>query len=242
MSEVGEKVVSVVVQHIDAIFRYFASGFVALFVFQMFYGQRAAEIVRLLDKDALVVLIIVAATTGMLLYAVHASVIMRLFFWPPIVWTHMRLASAKLEKHEKTMPSDPSQDTEDTVQKKRCEWRATCVIDIEAAKIAMELFDQGDRSLIWAMRTLDMQRWKRRSSELREVAIMQKEMDSWAAQIKFLYCSAYPLILIPASTFFCEPHQSHHASLALIVGCFLLVAAMISDWKLTAREILCWKS
>jgi len=90
------------------------------------------------------------------------------------------------------------------------------------------------------MYNLATQRWLRRASQQPDTQALQREMDKWAAMLNFLYCSSYPVILV-AICVFKESGPGPKFWSVLGMGMFLLLCALISDYRLTGREFRTWK-
>lgn len=88
---------------------------------------------------------------------------------------------------------------------------------------------------------LDTQRWKRRASDDEEIKSVQKELDKWGAFLNFLYCSSYATILVPIFIrwFRSEQTQGYWWKVS-VFGSFILIFALISEWRETNREF--WAS
>lgn len=90
------------------------------------------------------------------------------------------------------------------------------------------------------MYNLATQRWLRRASQESDTLTLQREMDRWAAMLNFLYCSSYPIILVSIWVFK-EYGLSPKFWYILGTGIFILLCALISDYRLTGREFRTWK-
>ncbi|WAC08902.1 MAG: hypothetical protein OS130_06895 [Thermodesulfobacteriota bacterium] len=85
---------------------------------------------------------------------------------------------------------------------------------------------------------LDSQRLLRRAAPDKEVGSIQIEIDKWASMLNFLYCSSYFMIIVPL--YFCWFRNcSFQGNLRLIfyAGLFVLVCSLISECRITNREI-----
>jgi hypothetical protein len=60
--------------------------------------------------------------------------------------------------------------------------------------------------------------------------------EAWAAQIHFLYCSAFGIIFALVLVYFFNPSPNYIKPLRWI-ALFLFVAAFVSDWRLTNLQI-----
>jgi hypothetical protein len=85
---------------------------------------------------------------------------------------------------------------------------------------------------------LDSQRLLRRASPEEEVKSIQMEIDKWASMLNFLYCSSYFMIGVPLYFYgFSIFHSPTKGRLIVFVGLFVLVCALISEYRITNREI-----
>ena len=88
------------------------------------------------------------------------------------------------------------------------------------------------------MSKLDEQRWLRRASKELQILSIQGEMDKWGSMQNFLYTLSYVLILIP---WIAKIANSCSVSSAwwvfLLGGCFVLIVTLISENRMTLREI-----
>ena len=85
---------------------------------------------------------------------------------------------------------------------------------------------------------LDIQRWQRRHLPDEKEAF-QQELDKWAGLLNFLYCCSYSFLVLP-----CIANVRHSASdngswdlWLFLLGLLLLVVALVSDWRITGREM-----
>jgi len=93
------------------------------------------------------------------------------------------------------------------------------------------------KSTAQIMFDLDTERWKRRASNDKEVLSIQKELDKWSSMLNFLYCSSYPMILIPLGTKCMCPNFVNPCWLYLFcTGLVVLLFALISECRITIRE------
>jgi len=60
--------------------------------------------------------------------------------------------------------------------------------------------------------------------------------EAWAAQIHFLYCSAFGIIFVLVLVYFFNPSANYVKPLRWI-ALFLFAAAFVSDWRLTSLQI-----
>ena len=88
------------------------------------------------------------------------------------------------------------------------------------------------------MSKLDEQRWLRRASKEPQVQSIQEEMDKWGSMQNFLYTLSYVLILIPWIAKISKLCSVSSAWWMLLLGgCFVLIATLISENRMTLREI-----
>jgi len=87
--------------------------------------------------------------------------------------------------------------------------------------------------------SLDIQRWKRRASEKREIRNFQKELDKWYALIHYLFCSSYVMITVPIilklETKMCII-QKHYCSISSMIGWVVFAIAFITDFRAVTKE------
>lgn len=180
--------------HLETILRYIASGFVALLVLTLVYSG-----FELLNPSSggeypAWVTLLVAALTGITIYAVHTSIIVR-FLWWLVVCFHIRFA------HHKWLPP-----------KKK-----------------------SAKQVMW---DLDTARWKRRGMSDPEVSAIQRELNRWAALLNYVYCSSYPLLIIPICVRLAQPSEvSAWWPWLSASGALLLFCALFSDNAITKREL-----
>jgi hypothetical protein len=93
-------------------------------------------------------------------------------------------------------------------------------------------------SICKQMSHLDEQRWLRRASKETEIHSIQGEMDKWGSMQNFLYTLSYVLVLIPGIAKICKLCSvSPSWWKFLLGGCFVLAVALISENRITLREI-----
>jgi uncharacterized membrane protein len=93
-------------------------------------------------------------------------------------------------------------------------------------------------SITKKMSDLDEQRWLRRASREPQIQSIQGEMDKWGSMQSFLYTLSYVLILIPGIAKICKPSSvSPNWWMFLLGGCFVLAATLLSENRITLREI-----
>ena len=88
------------------------------------------------------------------------------------------------------------------------------------------------------MSDLDEQRWLRRASKELQIQSIQGEMDKWGAMQNFLYTLSYVLILIPGIAKIgklCSVSPTWWKF--LLGGCFVLAVTLLSENRMTLREI-----
>ena len=110
------------------------------------------------------------------------------------------------------------------------------------------VFHKGDiseaekhKSIIASMFELDTQRWLRRASEEPQVRSIQAQIDKWSAMLNFLYSTSYLMILLPLCLhgllqYSDEPCLVNKWFLITLLGLFILICALISEYGMTKRE------
>ena len=87
---------------------------------------------------------------------------------------------------------------------------------------------------------LDLRRFKRRHPDPKvgAGAAVQRELDNWAAHIHFLYCSGWS-VLGAYGYLLSRNEEPYRYAGCIMPSLFLvfLVLALISDWRLTCREL-----
>lgn len=204
-------------KNLDFLFRYFASGFVWVFVEIQVNGPCLFNgIIEDTRIPASAVYFIAAMLIGMFLYALHTNVIVRVIFWPLILRSQESLSgefsagqriAGSLRKIREIMLK---------LDERRWERRYSVCTKSDCAK--------SDHAISALTRN------------------KQHECDKWASQVKFLFCSSYSFILIPVVTpivhiLYAQPVSDFPACVFLF-GLFLLECALYSDYKLTERELL----
>ncbi len=93
-------------------------------------------------------------------------------------------------------------------------------------------------SILNKMSDLDEQRWLRRASKEPQIQSIQVEMDKWGSMQNFLYTLSYVLILIPGIVKIGKLCSvSPNWWMFLLGGCFVLAATLLSENRMTLREI-----
>ena len=86
---------------------------------------------------------------------------------------------------------------------------------------------------------LSVSRLRRRISEDAETRSVQKGLDRWRGMVSFLYCASYSMIVVPLVVICpkCEVEGSALLDHVIILGVVTLIAAWISDYIETWREL-----
>jgi hypothetical protein len=159
------------------------------------------------------VIIIAIVLAGFFIQAIHATILIR-FMWLPAIVFHRYIKKNHLIN---------------TLYKK---------LDIDLQKSSCWNVMNNIRICWDIMNNIDQQRWKRRSTENKEVRRYQQQLDNWGVFQNLLYCSTYITILIPiyiklTRSCYIRPYWSH----ILYAGFFLLIFAIISECRATNAEL-----
>jgi len=93
------------------------------------------------------------------------------------------------------------------------------------------------KSLSRLMFDLDTERWKRRASKDRVAKQIQKEMDTWANMLNFLYCSSYYVAVIPLCLRWLQPALTQpYWGYVSILGVVMFFSALYSSYRIINRE------
>lgn len=90
-------------------------------------------------------------------------------------------------------------------------------------------------TVVW---NLDTEIYMREASESREVKAIYKSMARWTANVHFLYCTSYFLILIPTFVSLANTSDLHPL---FWFGWMVFVWALQSDYQLIERHFWVWQ-